>query len=112
LATEWWNNQALRSASTPVTVNAHADTPNINATLAAGATMNGTVSDNLGVKLANVCVQAFDADGTASPTAVTTVTGFYRIGGLAGGNYKVHFQPDCIAVRGWQDQWNGGAPDR
>ncbi|TML42125.1 MAG: carboxypeptidase regulatory-like domain-containing protein, partial [Actinobacteria bacterium] len=70
----------------------------------------GTVTDSSASPVSGICVTAFDTVTSASYGAATSVTGTYRVAGLATGQYDVQFQ-DC-SRRGYAAQWYNGKPDR
>ncbi|WP_161958267.1 carboxypeptidase-like regulatory domain-containing protein, partial [Arthrobacter sp. H-02-3] len=76
--------------ATPVTVLAGKATGNINAVLALGGTVGGTVLDKTGKPLINATVQAYTLNGSlVTRSSMTDTNGKYSIPGLSTGNYIV-----------------------
>ena len=96
---EWYDDVASSSDATRVTVGAEQDTPGIDASLSKAAVVAGTVTDESGAPIPEVCVEASDESGDWEYDQ-TDPSGSYRLGGLRGGEYRVSFQ-DC----------DGDAPD-
>ena len=63
----------------------------INAQLALGASITGTVTDQNGAPIANISVSRVRTTSGTSGFATTDATGAYTIGGLAAGTYTVQF---------------------
>ena len=68
----------------------------IDAALDRGATISGTVRavNSSGKRLAGICVSAGNKHDSAS--AFTRKDGTYRLPGLVGGRYEIHFDPSCF----------------
>ncbi|HEY1778215.1 MAG TPA: carboxypeptidase regulatory-like domain-containing protein [Solirubrobacteraceae bacterium] len=83
----------------------------INAQLAAGATISGTVTDSLGDPLSGVPVEAFDVDGNVVTGATTAhFNGDYEIEGLPQGTYRIGFDQGlgCCSLAGnYSPQFSG-----
>jgi uncharacterized surface anchored protein len=97
-AREWFDNKSSLSEADLVTVTAPDDTPGIDGALGKGASISGTVTDEgTGAPLGGICVDALDAaTGEAFfARAITDATGKYTVGGMASGDYKVHFAGGC-----------------
>jgi hypothetical protein len=122
---QWYNNQPSASSGNFVTVTAGADTANINAVMAAGGAISGTITDaSTHLPIPNECVTVYDANvqqvqqagGVAnSYNLCTDTSGVYTTGGLAAGNYTVGFNttaygytPDSNHV----PQWYNNQPDQ
>src|SRR5207248_2088506 len=92
-AGQFYNNQPSSSSADPVSVTAGAATPNIDAALAPGGTISGTVTDNAAtpVALANVCVSAQPTTNGIAASAETDSSGHYNVTGLGAGSYEVEF---------------------
>lgn len=105
-AGEWFNNKANEVAANPVTTSAGANTPNINARFDAAGSISGVVSAT-GGELASSCLTVTDTAGNVVRDALTTsMTGFYKITGLHGGFYKLHFgecDPGPFEKEWWDD---------
>ncbi|WP_198011516.1 carboxypeptidase regulatory-like domain-containing protein [Arthrobacter sp. FB24] len=90
---QWYNNAETFATATAVDVAAAQDLTGINATLAKGATISGTVSAPAGVTLTGVTVTAYSGDNIARYSASTQVgaDGKYQLYGLPAGSYKLQF---------------------
>jgi RHS repeat-associated protein len=80
----------------PVSVTAGVVTPHIDAAMAAGAEVTGTVSGQdtkSGIKGIEVCAYRVEEEyeGFYAACASTNASGEYKLGGLAGGEYKLQF---------------------
>jgi hypothetical protein len=106
LAPQWWNGQTSESAATYFTVTAGQTLIGMDAELAPGATIAGTVTgdDTPGVGVANVDVFVESADGSGDGQATTASDGSYFIDGLPAGDYSVQFQPEESPYIG--EWWN------
>ena len=78
----------------------------IDATLAAGATITGTVTDALsGANLGSICVFAYqNIDDDFGSTCITASDGTYSIRGLPAGTYSVEFF-NCGNSESYLTQW-------
>ena len=92
--TQYYNATSSGAASlggaTPVAVAAGSTTSGINAAMAVGGSITGTVSDSTGALIAGICVYA-SSGGALAGSAMTSATGTYALAGLASGNYVVWF---------------------
>lgn len=77
--------------------------------LALTSVVSGTVTDTSGAPLADICVQASDADRVAGST-VTDEDGSYSLEVGAGGSYGVQFV-DCTDEPTFGGRWYGGSVD-
>jgi hypothetical protein len=86
-----------QSTAQPVALATGTAVTGINATLIAGGSISGTVTDAADPSgLAGVCVTALSADGgTGSGTATTAADGTYTITNLPPDSYTVEFDPTC-----------------
>ena len=96
-ATEYYDNKQGSTAATTVTVTAGATLAGVNAGLAVGGSISGTViADGTGNPLSGICAGAsLPTNGDTIVSATTGASGTYLITGLAAGTYKVRFQ-DCV----------------
>ncbi|WP_134740569.1 carboxypeptidase regulatory-like domain-containing protein [Nocardioides sp. 503] len=95
--TEFFNDVTTYDDATAVRVRADAQTTGIDGQLAAAGSagsLSGRVVDRNSNGLADVCADAYSAEGTSVGRAVTDYAGDYRIYGLAPGSYRVGFG-DC-----------------
>lgn len=97
---QWYDGASDRATATPVHV-AGEPVPGIDATLQAGGSITGTVTDPNGNPAASVCVEATGPGTYAS--ARTGTNGTYVVTGLSTGSYRVEFS-DC-GGNGYQPQW-------
>lgn len=97
---QWYNAKGGFSAATPVTVSSGADTPGIDATLAEGGSISGTVTGTTAPGINGVTVTAFDPTGTAVGSTTTELDGTYSITALPTGSYMVRFSRDATACSG------------
>jgi putative cell wall-binding protein len=91
-ALQVYNNAASDSDATAVSVTAPASTDGIDADLAIGGKISGTVTDAGGAPVSGVSVLAFSSDdGVGSSFATTGSDGSYTVGGLGADDYDVEF---------------------
>jgi PKD repeat protein/protocatechuate 3,4-dioxygenase beta subunit len=103
---EYWNDQATYSAATLVHVSTTEETSDIDAQLAAGASLTGAVTDDAGAPLAGITVWARTTEGNYFDGATTTdASGSYSIRGLRAGTYELEFAGRSA---GYTDQWWNG----
>ncbi len=90
---QFYNNKpesAGAGAAQTVTVGAVTSVPNINATLVAGGSIAGTVTDKAGKPLPNARMQAYTRDGSLTTrNGMTDASGKFSITGLSTGKYFV-----------------------
>ncbi len=96
-AAEWYNNKVSRSRANSLTLTApdHYGTA-INATLPIGAVIQGTISEEglspvRYIPDVTVSIYNYDIGEWLDAQANTDENGFYSIGGLLSGNYKLYF---------------------
>jgi hypothetical protein len=95
--TQYYNNEPSLATGNLAAVTAPATTSGINAKMALGGKIKGTVTNNAAapVPLGNMCVAAFPPSGySAVAFAKTNASGAYALLGLPTGSYKVEFY-DC-----------------
>src|SRR5687767_6057760 len=109
---EWYEDMPTEETADAVTVT-NDTTIRADAELAAASSITGTVTDvDGGGALAGICVTAYNADGTAygatwatvTGSYRTSVTGYYRVGGLRPGDYQVEFW-DCNPTPLYLTEW-------
>ena len=88
---EFYENAPNLETATPVSVTDDVDTTGIDAQLAPGGTISGTVTDNSGTPLPGICVQAYDDEGNLEDADGTDSSGNYTIVGLGSGQHRVKF---------------------
>ncbi len=109
LVAEYWDDAALRDDADAVAVVQGQDTPGIDAALAVGGTISGTVTVPAGVDPQSVYVQAYalSADGGADagePVGTNPgADGTYAVRGLPAGDYVVAFSSWSDLVREYWD---------
>jgi len=109
LIDEWWDDAREYSEATSVVVEAGATVTDIDAALAVGGSISGTVRSASGVlKDVQVTVSVKDASGFLDyrGSTVTDDSGRYTLGGLEPGNYVVGFTPDSsdnLVPEWWKD---------
>ena len=109
LIDEWWDDAREYSEATSVIVEAGATVTDIDAALAVGGSISGTVRSTSGVlRDVQVDVSVKDASGFLDyrGSTVTDETGRYTFGGLEPGNYVVGFTPDSsvnLVPEWWKD---------
>ena len=91
-ATEWYNNDAASfTAAMPVAVVAGATTDGIDAALGTRGIIAGRVTNDSGDPIIGVQVTAYDPAGIALNASTTDSNGYYGIGRLPTGSFKVLF---------------------
>lgn len=104
----WYGNTSDISTATAVAVNPGADTPNVNGVIFPAGGISGTVTDGTN-PLPNIGVQAFDArTGMYITSTSADSSGFYTIGQLQTGSYKLFFSGNST---GYINAWYGNTPD-
>ena len=90
---QWYKDAASFASATPVAVAAGEDVASVDAALAKGASISGTVSAPAGVAVSGVTVSAYLGDARATYAGNTSVgpDGTYRFEGLPAGSYKLQF---------------------
>ena len=101
---QYYNGKPDLASADPVPVTAGQTTPNIDAQLAAGGTISGTVTGPSNQNLSNICVGVLRSNGTQVKGATTGPSGTYTVGGLQTGTYKVQFTP-CIGGSGFLGEY-------
>jgi hypothetical protein len=110
---QWYDNETTAAAADSVSVTATKTTSSINATLAAGGTIAGTVTAATGgADQAGICVSVFTSNGLLSPVgnATTAADGTYAITGLSTGSYDVEFSTGCGSTGNYLTQWYNNEP--
>ncbi|MDQ2700955.1 MAG: carboxypeptidase regulatory-like domain-containing protein [Actinomycetota bacterium] len=88
---EFYDDETSLSAADPVSVAADGITGNINAELAAGGYISGTLVDEAGEPLEGICANAATTEAGYGGLDVSGADGEYKIPGLATGTYVVVF---------------------
>ena len=108
---EWFDGASEFATSTPVAVNHAEVVSSVDAGLAVGGTISGTVSSDVtDGALAEACVVVLDENGESIGGDLTAPDGSYSVGGLADGERFVGFE-DCL-FRGHGPEWWNDVPVR
>jgi len=104
---QWWNNKQSVQQATPITVTDGQVLTGINATLAKGSSIRGTILNGKGNPVSTcVTVYAGLSDDEVG-SACTNDAGEYVVSGLNAGNYQILFDPySGDYARQW---WDGQA---
>ncbi len=100
---QFYSGKATPQTADGLAVKANTVTAGIDAALADGATISGTITDaqaHDGVR--SVTVDALDAAGVSVASAATGSDGTYSLTGLPAGTYSVRFTPGYSSVYGQQ----------
>ncbi len=103
---QWWNRASGFNMATPLHLAAGQTEPGIDAHLATGVAVSGTVTDGSGNPLRgiNVNVNPYDGPGPSTGTQ-TQADGTYRTGALPDGDYRVQFDDPTDVFA--NEYWNG-----
>ena len=108
---EWYDDQPDLSSADPVTVTQGSKTEGIDAALALGGSINGTVTaEDTGAPLADVCVDVVDTSFNFFGSGFTDASGIYSVAGLPSGDYTVGFF-DCGFPTTYVGEWYDNQPD-
>lgn len=108
---EWYDDQPDFDSADSVTVIEHEKTGGVDAALALGGIISGTVTDeNTGDPLEGICVTVYDSSYGWSGSGHTNASGAYSVGGLPTDDYKVRFR-DCNDPRTYLTEWYDDQPD-
>jgi hypothetical protein len=102
---QWYNNQSSSGSANVISVTAPNAISGINAVLAAGGGISGTVTNASGTGIANVDVQIFDVSDNKVAEGLTAADGTYTFIALSTGNYAVKFSHNGSD---YLDQWYSG----
>ncbi len=89
---EFYDDQGTLATATTVAVVAGSGTSGINAQLAPGGSISGTVTDSTGAPLERICVHGYDAAGEELSSDRSDVDGNYTLAGFDTGNYRIEFE--------------------
>ena len=104
---EWYNDKPDITSADAVPVTTASTTPGINAVLAVGGRISGTVTNGT-TAIQNVTVRVYDAGQTVIGSASTAADGTYTVIGLSAGNHKVQFDGGST---GYMTEWYNDKPD-
>jgi hypothetical protein len=103
LLPQWYNGKATEAAADPVDVLAENTTPNVNATLATGGTISGSVTRSGSATTVPFAAVTAIPTGGGDPFEVTADgSGNYSVRDLPAGDYKLHFDG---TNQGYNDIW-------
>jgi hypothetical protein len=91
--TQFYSGQATLATATPVAVTEGSTASGVDAALASGGTISGTVSDSSSAPVVGVRVEVLDSGGHYVSSAVSEAGGSWSVGNLAAGSYLVRFVP-------------------
>jgi hypothetical protein len=94
---QYWHQAKSQLSATKIKVSGDEVFNRINVTLRPGAVITGTVraKDARHNSIASVCVSAFGVDGVDEGDTMTSLTGHFRISGLAAAKFFLIFDPSC-----------------
>jgi hypothetical protein len=106
---EYWNNKPDAASADPVTLTAGEDRGAVNAALAPGARISGTVTLQGAANSNGLCAQSWQrVNGSFQSRGFTSVqsNGAYTLQGLAAGEYFVQFGPCFGSVDAVPEYWD------
>jgi 5-hydroxyisourate hydrolase-like protein (transthyretin family) len=104
-----FDNSHVGSAQSGVSVTAGSATSGIDAALATGGTIAGTITDAVsGHTVGSVEVEAISSGGDFSGYGESASNGTYQIGGLSAGSYDVEFVPLFSSNSAYTTQYYNG----
>ncbi|HEY5111018.1 MAG TPA: carboxypeptidase regulatory-like domain-containing protein [Acidimicrobiales bacterium] len=112
---QWYNatpaGASLLSGAASISVSYGTPVTGVNAAMAVGATISGTVTDSNGADLTNVCVNAMNLSGSFVGGTQTASDGSYTLI-LAPGSYTVQFNNCGVGTYAsqWYNATSSGAP--
>ncbi len=99
---QWYSDENSFCSANMVAVTAPNTTPNINAVLAAGGSISGTVTNASAVGIAGVYVDVYDGNDNFVSSGTTASDGTYTVGSIPTGSYSVYFSVyNSIYVSQW-----------
>ena len=102
---QYYDDQTSAASANAVSVTAGATSNGIDAALAAGGMITGTVTAAAGgAALSGICIYAYNSAG-ASAGATSASDGTYGLTGLGTGSYTVEFYPGCGNAGAYQTQY-------
>ncbi|HST38925.1 MAG TPA: carboxypeptidase regulatory-like domain-containing protein, partial [Conexibacter sp.] len=91
-ASEWFDDQPSIETATAITVTAGEETPDIDAQLAQGGSIEGRIAeDGSGTPLPGIIVAAYAADGSWTASTSSDPSGRYTLRGLPSGSYRLRY---------------------
>lgn len=112
---EWYDDKPTIEDADPVVVLGGAETAGIDAQLAVGGGISGTITDASGNPATDVCVEVLDLAGEPAGWGYSGESGAYRVGALPSGGYKINFRGcgwgDAFGSGGYLPEWYDDEPD-
>ena len=94
VVSEYYNNKPDLASANRIAVTAGSEITGIDAALAPGGSISGTITDSSKEPLEDICVDAYDSSGDDSGSSYTEPDGSYAVEGLASGKHRIRFY-DC-----------------
>ena len=95
---QFYSGESSLATAAVVAVTAGSTTTGIDAALAPGGQISGTVTDaDTHAAVADVCVTVYDSAGNAAGSVTTDAGGQYTLPGLASGSYRVAFDVSFLS---------------
>ncbi|MDX6637106.1 MAG: hypothetical protein QOJ01_617 [Solirubrobacterales bacterium] len=113
-ATEYYDGKPTFGSADRVSVTDGQTTSNIDASLAAGATITGHVTDDSNAAIEGVCVEVLAPDGEEEFSSRTDLAGNYSIPHVAAGSWTLYFdaEPDfCVSSGNFASEYYNDKPD-
>ncbi|MCL4446338.1 MAG: carboxypeptidase regulatory-like domain-containing protein, partial [Actinobacteria bacterium] len=101
---QWYKDASTQASATSVSVTVGSTTSGVDATLATGGSITGTVTNSSGTGLSGICVGVYSSNGYDG-TTTTGTGGTYSLTGLATGTYSVEFTGGCGSAGSYLNQW-------
>jgi hypothetical protein len=95
---QFYNNKPTSTAANNVSASLNNTTSNIDAVMQPGATISGRITNATGDPIQGACVSASGPLGASQ--AAADANGDYSIVGLPAGDYRLHFDNDCVGSQG------------
>ena len=110
--TEWYDDQPDSASADLIAVTEGMKTGGIDAALALGGSINGTVTlEGTGTPLSSICVAVHDTSQNFLASAFTDAAGNYSVGGLRSGDYTVEFSDCQFSPSTYVTEWYDDQPD-
>ncbi|MEU1972179.1 carboxypeptidase regulatory-like domain-containing protein [Microbacterium sp. NPDC019599] len=109
---EWWDDSPGADSASRVIVRAGSTVSDVNASLAAGATIAGTVRDGHGSPMADASVAVYRVDGTFVTSVASTADGAFSVPYLPADSYQLEFsarKDGGVLTEWWDDAASRGA---
>ncbi|MCL5445014.1 MAG: carboxypeptidase regulatory-like domain-containing protein, partial [Actinobacteria bacterium] len=106
---QWYEGAATEASATAVGVGDGSTTTGIDATLATGGSITGTVTNSSDAPVSGICVYVYSSNGYYVGNTKTGTGGTYSVIRLATGTYTVEFTGGCGSAGSYLNQWYKGA---